>query len=382
MKRFDLAIIGGGMVGGALALSMAKTAELTIAIIEPNSLNPALGKDFSLRVSAITPSSQAFLERLGVWDLLKRKQAFTQTKVWDQNSHGTLDFAADEAKNLGHIVENDAIQAALFEALKNTKVQNICAKLQGFEKNNSGYKLQFDDGTNAECGLLVGADGANSRVRDLAGIKFSATDYQQQAIICNIRSEKSFENTTWQRFLADGIIALLPLADRQAAVVWSAKNALADELLGLPKTDFANRLAAGVECRFGEFKVLSEIGAFPLIARSSKDYVKPNLALIGDAAHNIHPLAGQGVNLGFADVQELSKQLAASNQNIGDFATLRIYARARRLDNELMAKTMSGLDWIYKENSEPIRWLRGFGMNFINQNPTLKAFFQKQASGG
>ncbi|SFV76077.1 2-octaprenyl-3-methyl-6-methoxy-1,4-benzoquinol hydroxylase [hydrothermal vent metagenome] len=127
--------------------------------------------------------------------------------------------------------------------------------------------------------------------------------------------------------------------------------------------------------------MLSAVQAFPLIERSAKEYVKENLALIGDAAHNIHPLAGQGVNLGFADVEELSKQLQASNKSLGNYGVLRAYARARRLDNELMAKTMTGLNWIYKENNEPLRWLRGFGMNLINDNPSLKSFFQKHATG-
>jgi 2-octaprenyl-3-methyl-6-methoxy-1,4-benzoquinol hydroxylase/2-octaprenylphenol hydroxylase len=218
-------------------------------------------------------------------------------------------------------------------------------------------------------------------VRDLAGIEFSENDYQQKAIVCNIRSNKDFENTTWQRFLSASIIALLPLSHNEASIVWSAENHLADELLALSPEAFAKRLSAGVEVRFGEFEILSEIQAFPLIERSAKDYVKENLALIGDAAHNIHPLAGQGVNLGFSDVVELSQQLNTNNKLLGDYLVLRKYARARRLDNELMAKTMSGLNWIYKENNEPLRWLRGFGMNLINENSMFKSFFQKYATG-
>jgi len=149
----------------------------------------------------------------------------------------------------------------------------------------------------------------------------------------------------------------------------------------LSTDEFSSRLSAGVEYQFGQFKVLSKIQAFPLIERSTKEYVKENLVLIGDAAHNIHPLAGQGVNLGFSDVKELSDQLKSSSKILGDYGVLRSYARARRLDNELMAKTMTGLNWIYKENNEPLRWLRGFGMNLINDNPTLKSFFQKHATG-
>jgi 2-octaprenyl-3-methyl-6-methoxy-1,4-benzoquinol hydroxylase/2-octaprenylphenol hydroxylase len=171
------------------------------------------------------------------------------------------------------------------------------------------------------------------------GIEFSENDYQQKAIVCNIRSNKDFENTTWQRFLSASIIALLPLSHNEASIVWSAENHLADELLALSPEAFAKRLSAGVEVRFGEFEILSEIQAFPLIERSAKDYVKENLALIGDAAHNIHPLAGQGVNLGFSDVVELSQQLNTNNKLLGDYLVLRKYARARRLDNEQKNQT-------------------------------------------
>ncbi len=383
MNQFDIIIVGGGMVGQAFALSMAQKTNASIAIIEPNNPNPKLENFFHARVSAITPTSEAFLAKLGVWDLIKRKHAFTQTKVWDQNSHGNLDFNAvdDELNHLGHIIENDAIQSAIFTALSDTKVEFIKAKLDNINKVDEGYQLQLDNDQQLSCHLLIGADGARSRIRDLAQIEFTETNYGQKAIICNIHSDKGFEDTTWQRFLSDSIIALLPLSSNEASIVWSAENALANELLALSSQDFADRLSAGVEYRFGQFEALNKAQAFPLIERSAKDYVKENMALIGDAAHNIHPLAGQGVNLGFADVEELSNQLQSSAKPLGDYGVLRTYARARRLDNELMAKTMTGLNWIYKENNEPLRWLRGFGMNLINENQTLKSFFQKHATG-
>ena len=380
--NYDIVIIGGGMVGQAFALSMAST-EYKIAIIEPNNSNPELQADFHTRVSAITPTSEKLLKTIGAWDLIKRKHAFSHTSVWDQNSHGTLDFhAQDEGlDHLGHIIENNAIQSALFKALEKTRVEFINAKLNSIAKTSTGYQAQLENHDTLACQLLIGADGARSRVRDLADIEFSENNYQQKAIVCNIKAPQEFKNTTWQRFLSDSIIALLPLGDNQASIVWSAENALAEELMQLSKEDFAKRLSAGVEYRFGEFEVISDIQAFPLIERSAKDYVQENLALIGDAAHNIHPLAGQGVNLGFSDVIELSAQLNAKLKPLGDYSVLRKYARARRRDNELMAKTMTGLNWIYKENNEPLRWLRGFGMNVINDSPTLKSFLQKHALG-
>lgn len=219
-------------------------------------------------------------------------------------------------------------------------------------------------------------------MRSLAGIITSDNDYQQQAIIANISCEKSFDGAIWQRFLSDSIVALLPLSDKQASIVWSCKNALASELTAMQDEEFSQALAEAVEYRFGKITLESERKAFPLIERSAKDYVLPNLALIGDAAHNIHPLAGQGVNLGFADAQELNRQLYThADKALGDHMVLRKYARARRTDNELMAKTMTGLNWIYKENNEGLRWLRGFGMNLIDETPLLKSFLQKHALG-
>ncbi|KAA0445857.1 MAG: 2-octaprenyl-3-methyl-6-methoxy-1,4-benzoquinol hydroxylase [Candidatus Thioglobus sp.] len=378
MSNFDILIIGGGMVGQAFALSMAKQ-DLRIAIIEPNNPNPKIAKDFHSRVSAITKTSVQFLQNIGIWDEILRKHTFNKTKVWDENSHGHLDFSSVD--ELGYIIENDCIQSAMYAKLSKTKVEFIGAKLESINKTDQGFEVFLDDGKQLKCALLIGADGARSRTRELVGIEFSETNYQQQAIICNIRANKSFENTTWQRFLSNSIIALLPLGKFDASIVWSAENQLADELMSLTPKQFSSRLAAAVEYRFGEFEVLSKTQAFPLIERSAKQYVKQNMALIGDAAHNIHPLAGQGVNLGFADVAELSKQLNLSKQHLGDYLVLRKYARARRADNEMMAKTMTGLNWIYKENSEPMRWLRGFGMNIINQSSGLKAFLQNRVNG-
>ncbi len=379
---FDIVIIGGAMVGQAFALSLADT-DLKIAIVEPNIPNPKLDKDFHTRVSAITPKSENLLKSIGAWENIKRKKAFVNTKVWDQNSHGSLDFdcSDEDVDHLGHIIENDAIQSALYASLDKTDVEFISAKLDDIQKLEDGYKVKLDNNKIIECSLLIGADGARSRIRELAKIEYSSNDYGQKAIVCNIHADKGFEDTTWQRFLSNSIIALLPLTENTASIVWSAQNNLADELTALDANEFGERLSQGVEYRFGRFKVISDIQAFPLIERSSNEYVQQNLALIGDAAHNIHPLAGQGVNLGFGDVVELSAQIKANIHNFSEFSTLRKFARARRLDNELMAKTMTGLNWIYKENSEPVRILRGFGMNVINETPVLKAFFQKHALG-
>ena len=384
MRKYDVVIIGGGMVGLAFALEFSAHRKATVAIVDPGEINPKIQKNFHTRVSAITPSSEAFLKALGVWDRISRKQSFNVTKVWDQNSHGQLNFtASDEGlSHLGSIVENDLIQAALFTSLEAKKIECIKSSLVKLDKAEEGYEVTLGDQSTFSCRLLVGADGAQSQVRKLANIDTSEKDYQQQAIIANISCERSFDGAIWQRFLSDSIIALLPMSDKQASIVWSCKNPMANKLSAMNDGDFTQALCEAVEYRFGEIKLQSDRRAFPLIERSAKDYVLPNLALIGDAAHNIHPLAGQGVNLGFADVQELSRQLYThADKSLGNHLVLRKYARARRTDNELMAKTMTGLNWIYKENNEGLRWLRGFGMNLVDQAPLLKSFLQKHALG-
>ncbi len=372
------------MVGLAFAIDLSQKKNCSIAIVEPNTINPSISKTFHTRVSAITPSSEAYLKSLNIWEDIQRKQVFVATKVWDQNSHGRLNFHAKDENmdHLGYIIENDLIQSALFGGIDKNKIECINAKLIGLNKTEAGYEVNLDNEVSFSCRLLVGADGANSLVRTLSAIEVTEHNYVQKAIIANIIGEKPFQKTTWQRFLSDSIIALLPLSENQASIVWSCKNNLADELTKLDHDKFNQSLSEAVEYRFGNLELKSDRQVFPLIERSAKDYTKPNLALIGDAAHNIHPLAGQGVNLGFSDAKELNLQLLAnSGKTLGDHSVLRKYARARRLDNELMAKTMTGLDWIYKENNEPLRWLRGLGMNVIDETPILKSFFQKQALG-
>ena len=384
MKEFDVIIVGGGMIGLSLVVELSKKMELSIAIIDPNNCNPTITDSFHTRVSAITPSTQDFLCSINVWDKIKRKKGFSTTKVWDQNSHGHLNFyAKDEGiEYLGHIVENDLIQAALFNTIDQSKVTMINAKLTELTKTDSGYTLDLDNGESYSCNLLIGADGSQSKVRGLAEIQVTEHDYQQKAIIANIVSEKPLMDTTWQRFLSDSILAILPLSENQASIVWSCKETLANELETKTKSIFNKMLSEASEYQFGFLELQSSKKSFPLVSRSAKEYVLENLALIGDAAHNIHPLAGQGANLGFSDVIELSKQLSENiDKPLGDFIVLRKYARARRLDNEMMSKTMTGLDWIYKENNESIRWLRGYGMNLIDETPILKSFFQRQALG-
>ena len=367
-----------------MAVELSNKINLSIAIIDPGDFKPSISKSFHSRVSAITPASKEFLESINVWNEIKRKNGFVATKVWDQNSHGHLNFhAKDEGiKYLGYIVENDLIHAALHSTIDQSKVTLIQASLEVLTSTDIGYRVGLDNDQLLSCKLLIGADGPLSKVRRLVNIEVKEHNYYQRAIIANVLSEKPLNQTIYQRFLSDSILATLPLSNYEASIVWSCKNSLANKLENLDNDEFNKHLSDASEYQFGSLELQSLRQFFPLVSRSAKDYVLDGLALIGDAAHNIHPLAGQGVNLGFSDVMELSKQLQdKGSKSLGDFLVLRKYARARRLDNEIMSKTMTGLDWIYKENNEPFRWLRGYGMNFIDETPMLKSFFQRQALG-
>ena len=181
MKEFDVIVIGGGMVGLAFAIEFSQKKNCSIAIVEPNTSNPSINKTFHTRVSAITPSSEAYLKSLNIWNDIKRKQVFVATKVWDQNSHGRLNFHAkdDNMEHLGYIIENDLIQSALFSGIDKNKIEYINAKLNGLKKTDSGYEVNLNNQTSLSCRLLVGADGANSQVRTLSAIEVTEHDYQQ-----------------------------------------------------------------------------------------------------------------------------------------------------------------------------------------------------------
>ena len=384
MIDYDVVVVGGGMVGLAFAIDFAKNQTKSIAIINNDELKVKISNNFHTRVSAINFTSEKYLQELGVWNNIKRKRPFNCVKVWDQNSHGNINFnAQDEGLNhLGHIVENDIIKSALYEAINQNNIKCIKDNIVNIEKGTNCYKIKSTNKENITCSLLIGADGANSQIRKLSGIEFSENNYQQKAIVANIATTNTFNNTISQRFLADSIIAILPLSDNQASIVWSCNNNLAQKLMDSNAKDFAEQLNIATEYFFGELTLESKRIEFALIERSAKSYVLANLALIGDSAHNIHPLAGQGVNLGFADAKILNKKLYENkNKNLGDYSVLEEYSKTRKINNELMAKTMTGLNWIYKNNNESMRWLRGLGMNFINDTTIIKSFLQKNALG-
>ena len=380
-SQYDIAIIGSGLIGGALAIALSKL-NFNIVLIDPNYAKPIITDDYDSRVSAVITSSVNFLKDINIWEGIKRKRTYQSTRVWDQNSNGKLHFTSDK-NDLGFIIENNQIIHALHEAIEccsNIKVINSEVKSIVGEKTH--YQINLDSSTSISANLLIGADGFNSSIRKFANIESKKRNYHQHAFVFNIETQEKLDNAIWQRFNSDSISAVLPLDDHIASIVWSVKNDLKDELDVMDQELFLKSFSKSVEHAFGKLKIVSKINSFPLYEMKANEYVKPNLLLIGDAAHRIHPLAGQGANIGFMDIMELISVLEDSNfTNLGNIRSLKKYERRRKFENEMMSNAMTGLDGIFKNTSEFVRTLRGLGMNLIDSSDSLKSKILERASG-
>ncbi|MCW9028916.1 MAG: UbiH/UbiF/VisC/COQ6 family ubiquinone biosynthesis hydroxylase [Kangiella sp.] len=389
---FDLIIVGGGMVGLALAARLART-QLKIAIIDPKPVVMSWDNSkFDLRVSAITRASQQLLDEIGAWDFIEQveKTAYQRMYVWDgEASRGSIEFDANllAEPNLGHIIENRVLRRSLFQAIKpyrNVQFfdQQKCAKVT-YQPEQAIIELA--DGKSISSKLLVAADGAMSWLRKNSGIEIKQKPYGHKAIVATIKTEKPHQDTAWQRFDHNGPLAFLPLTDEHhCSIVWSVKSNYADQLVALDDKEFLQRLEQTFEFTLGQCLETSQRVAFPLIERTAECLVKDRIALIGDAAHTIHPLAGQGVNLGFSDVEELAQTIEKSHgkqQDIGLKRNLRPYERARKGEIFMMQKAMQGFKLMFEQETPVIQMMRSFGLATTNKHPILKQKLIKQAMG-
>lgn len=387
-ETFDLVIVGGGMAGAAAALAMDQ-AGYRVALLEAGRWPEYPGTDYDVRVSAISPGSQALLDRLGAWSRIaaRRISAYERMHVWDAASGAALSFDAATLgmPHLGHIVENRLINAALIDCLR-TGGRAMLRDASPVTAIDWG-----EDWLHINCGrhslkaaLLVAADGMASRVRELAGIETVGYDYVQAAIVANVRTEKPHAATAWQRFLATGPVAFLPLADGNCSIVWSADTPFAEELMGLGETEFVARLESAFASRLGHVTLLNERYMFPLKLLHARRYVGHRLVLLGDAAHRVHPLAGQGINLGFGDVAGLIDTLARARERgrgPGDPRYLADYARRRRAEAGLMIAGMHGIQRLFASAGSEITALRGLGIGLVDQQSRLKGWLARQALG-
>ena len=377
------------MVGAAAALSLCRGG-FNITLIEANATPLWSEQEYGLRVSAISAASERLLEDVGVWQtiLSRRASPYESMHVWDASGSGSLDFdAADSGQaSLGHIVENTLINASLIEEIRNKANISLLtgSRLSALKWMNDGIQLKLENEKEIQSSLVIAADGGNSQVRKLCGIGSRVHDYRQTGIVARVRTSLPHENAAWQRFLPTGPLAFLPLAEGSCSIVWSADQERAAELLELDDGEFSRQLADAFEHRLGDVEMLSPRAGFPLQLANADSYSADRVVLLGDAAHRVHPLAGQGVNLGFQDVIELTAAVLEATQNergVADPLYLRKFARKRRADASLMLAGMDGIQRAFGSNLQLVCKSRNLVMDLINQLPGLKQFFVNRALG-
>jgi len=386
----DIVINGAGMVGLLLANALAEHG-LSIAIVEPAQQVPTWNQQqFDMRVSAITRASQHILTTLGIWQDIEamRVSPFREMHAWDSTGDGVIHFdSADIGQAyLGHIIENSVIQTALYNHLKTFDnihwFQPAVPAELAISQHNA--VLLLDDQTQINARLIVGADGGRSWVREQAGITIQSTDYKQHAVVATVKTQLFHQETAWQRFLPTGPLAFLPLSDGYSSIVWSTTPDHAESLLAMDDDTFKQALAEGFGNKLGEIVETSERAKFPLRSQHAKQYVKDRLVLIGDAAHTIHPLAGQGVNLGFADAATLAEVILDTHKAGKDFASyksLRRYERWRKGDNLAMLSAMTGFKTLFSNNNTVLKSLRNTGLNLTNNIAPIKNTIIRHAMG-
>jgi 2-octaprenylphenol hydroxylase len=392
--RADLLIVGAGMVGSALALALQGSG-LNVIVVDggPLSVKPFDAQAmFEPRVSALSAASQRILQRLGAWEGIagRRTSPYGEMQVWDGSGTGQIHFSAASvhADVLGHIVENRVVQDALLERLHDCDIGLLAnARLEQMRRSGDDWLLTLADGRLLRAPLVIAADGANSAVRRLTGTQTREWDYQHHANVTSVRTSNPHRKTAWQRFTDNGPLAFLPLqreGEHWCSIVWSVTPKEAERLTALDDDAFCRELEQAFEGRLGPVLAADPRVCVPLRQRHAKRYVAEGLALIGDAAHTIHPLAGQGVNLGFLDAAVLAEVLLHANERgerLADVRVLSRFERRRMPHNLALMAAMEGFERLFQADQLPLRWLRNTGLKMVNQMPEAKATFVRQALG-
>jgi 2-octaprenylphenol hydroxylase len=387
-RTFEIVVVGAGITGltiAALLASGERGDRVNITVVDAGKKPTfSITDEVSLRVSAIASGSADILASIDVWQAVENQRAcpYRDMRVWDSSGIAdgpeTLRFEAAEfaVAELGFIVENNLIQHALLQKLDSLKwAVAFETPIQVLDQRGDRFCVDLADGRTLRADLVVGADGAGSFVREGAGISVDAWKYPQSAFVTHLRPEKNHRHTAWQRFLRNGPAALLPLADGRVSIVWTTTPKQAERAIAASDADLSEMLSDATDHVLGRLTPNGPRGAFPLKAQNAKQYVLPGLALIGDAAHAVHPLAGQGANLGLADAAKLASVIEdaiGSGENPGDLPVLRRYERSRKGANKTMLYFIDSLNRLFSSESSSVAKLRGSGMRLFNRSGPIR----------
>ncbi|MCX7563981.1 UbiH/UbiF/VisC/COQ6 family ubiquinone biosynthesis hydroxylase [Xanthomonadaceae bacterium XH05] len=390
-RGLDAIVVGAGLVGAAAALGLARIG-LRVAIVE--AAQPRAWRDDAppdLRVFAISPASSDLLAELGVWPAVVAARAapYRRMHVWDAAApDASVTFRSQDvgAPHLGHIVEQSLIQTSLWHAiLAEPGIARHCpARVVGIEHTQRGIDVELQDGSRLSATILVGADGSASPLRERLGIVTRGRDYGAQGVVGFIRTARPHEDTAWQRFQPSGPLAVLPFTEARSSIVWTLPDVEAQRVLALDDTDFSRELERAFGSRLGTMTPISPRAGFPLRLKLAERYAADRAVLVGDAAHGVHPLAGQGVNLGFQDVTELLQLVRiahAAGQDIGAPSVLSRYARRRKSDTTMAGYAFDGIERLFGTDAVLPTLLRGPALGLVDKLPPLKRFFVRHASG-
>lgn len=391
MQKYDLLIVGGGMVGLTLALAVRKLSNLSVAIVDDTSPKE-LTAEPDVRVSAINQASEQVFKNLDVWSLITnlRHKPYQAMHIWDKAAGGKLDFDADDVNkdNLGAIIENNVIRTALWQkAQQDSGIAFINQKIASIGVGENEVFASFEGQMPIVASFIIGADGANSWLRSQLDMPLTFRDYDHHALVATVKTEQPLKPTAWQVFLPTGPLAFLPLYEEGSySIVWSTNPNDAQRLQGLSAEEFGKEITAASDGKLGQLTLASERYSYPLKMRLARDFIKDRAILIGDAAHTIHPLAGQGVNLGIIDAVALADSfadLANSNQltDIDAHVALKAFARWRKNDAIEMISAMEAIKQVFSPLPLPLQTLRGFGLDILNQIKPAKQLMIKQALG-
>jgi 2-polyprenylphenol 6-hydroxylase len=390
-QDFEVAIVGGGLVGMVAASliaarGIARPARIAV-IADRLPIEPAPA-DIDLRVFAINHGSQQVLQDAGVWGRLapERLCPYERMCVWDADAspdgRGALRFDCAELgePHLGVIAEGGELQWRALQSARDAGITIIEAGVASLA-HAAAPGLILGNGQQVRAALIVGADGAQSKVRSLFEIETQGHAYHQDALVAHVRTAKPHQNTAWQRFLAAGPLALLPLRDGRCSIVWSVPHSQAQRLQEMSAAEFSAQLTTASGEVLGRCELTTPVAAFALHLQTALEYTRPGLVLVGDAAHSVHPLAGQGLNLGLADVAALIEALSGAGPELGELRRLRRYERRRKSDNLIAAGGLDGLERLFSDTRPWVSGLRNAGMSMVNRAAWLKRRLARHAMG-